>query len=62
MRFGGLSLSEEQVLVNQPPSLDKETSSPIGRRIWSVTLGVTALLVLLGIIFLLVAHHIGLPK
>lgn len=46
----------------EPPSLQKETSTRTGRRLWMVTLGVTALLILIGIIMLLVGKHIGLPK
>jgi hypothetical protein len=45
-----------------PPSLQKETSTRTGRRLWMVTLGITALLILIGIILLLVGRHIGLPK
>jgi hypothetical protein len=48
--------------MEQPVSLSKETSTRTGRRLWIVTLGVTALLVLIGIIFLLVGKHIGFPK
>ena len=48
--------------MEQPPSLDKEMSTRPGRRLWMVTLGTTALLVLIGIIFLLVSKHIGFPK
>jgi hypothetical protein len=48
--------------MEQAASLSKETSTRTGRRLWIVTLGVTALLVLIGIIFLLVGKHIGFPK
>jgi hypothetical protein len=44
----------------QPPSLDKETSTQTGRRLWSVTLGIAGLLILIGLIFLLIGKHIGL--
>jgi hypothetical protein len=46
--------------MEQPPSLQKETSERTGRRLWSVTLGIIALLILVTVIFLLVAKHIGL--
>jgi hypothetical protein len=46
--------------MEHPPSLSKETSTPTGRRLWIVTLGITALLALIGIVFLLVGKHIGL--
>jgi hypothetical protein len=48
--------------MEEPPSLTEETSTRTGRKLWAVTLSVTALLVVIGIIFLLVGHHIGLPK
>ena len=41
------------------PSADKEASTPSGRRLWLVTLGVFGLLVVLGIAFLLLGKHIG---
>jgi len=47
--------------MEQPPSLDKETSTRTGRRLWSVTLGIAGLLILIGLIFLLIGKHIGLP-
>jgi hypothetical protein len=48
--------------MEEPPSLSQETATRSGRRLWMVTLGVTALLVLIGIVFLLVGNHIGFPK
>ena len=48
--------------MQEPPSLSKETSTRTGRKLWTLTLSVTVLLVLIGIIFLFVGHHIGLPK
>ena len=48
--------------MEEPPSRSKETSTRTGRKLWTVTLSMTALLVVIGIIFLLVGHHIGLPK
>ncbi len=48
--------------MEQPPSFSKETSTRTGRHLWTVTLGITALLVLIGTIFLLVGKHLGLPK
>jgi hypothetical protein len=48
--------------MESPPSLSKETSTPSGRRLWMVTLGVTALIVLIGIVMMLVGRHIGLPR
>ena len=46
--------------MDQPPSLQKETSTRTGRRLWSVTLGITTLLILIGIVSLLIGRHIGL--
>jgi len=46
----------------EQPSLEKEVSTATGCRLWSVTLGVTGLLSVLAIIFLLVGKHIGLPN
>jgi hypothetical protein len=46
----------------EPPSLQKETSTRTGRRLWMVTLGITALLVVIAIIMLLVGKHIGFLK
>jgi hypothetical protein len=48
--------------MEEQPSLEKETSTKTGRRLWVVTLSISGLLVLIGIIFLLVGRHIGLPK
>jgi hypothetical protein len=53
---------QPEACMEQPPSLEKEMSKRTGRKLWTVTLSVTALLVVIGIIFLLVGHHIGLPK
>jgi hypothetical protein len=48
--------------MEQPPSLEQEKSTTVGRRLWTVTLGVSGLLVVILVIFLLISHHIGLPK
>ncbi len=48
--------------MEPPPSLNKEMSTQTGRRLWKVTLGTAALLVLIGLIFLLVGNHIGFQK
>jgi hypothetical protein len=45
----------------EQPSLEKETSTSTGRQLWKVTLGVTGLLLVVGLIFLLIGKHIGLP-
>ena len=39
------------------PTLDKELSTPAGRRLWQISLGVTGLLAVIGIIFLVLAKH-----
>jgi hypothetical protein len=46
----------------EPPSLQKETSTRTGRRLWTVTIGISALLILIGIIFLLVGKNMGFLK
>lgn len=46
------------------PSAGDEASTPTGRRLWEVTLGVFGVLVVVGIIFLLIGnriYHIGFP-
>jgi hypothetical protein len=48
--------------MEESPSLAKETSTKTGRRLWTVTLGISALIVVIGVIFLLVGRHIGFPK
>jgi hypothetical protein len=48
--------------MENPPSLGKEMSTRTGRRLWTVTIGVTALIVVVGIVLLLVGRHIGFPK
>ena len=48
-------------MVDQP-SLQKEVSTRTGRRLWQVTLGITALLILIATVLLLVGKHIGLPN
>jgi hypothetical protein len=47
--------------MEQPPSLEKEISTRTGRRLWGVTLGIAGLLILIGLIFLFIGQHIGLP-
>jgi hypothetical protein len=44
----------------QEPSLQQETSTPAGRRLWRLTLSVAGLLLVIGIVFLIIGHHIGL--
>lgn len=41
----------------EQPSLEKEVSTRTGRRLWMVTLGVTGLLVVIGVIFVVLAKH-----
>jgi hypothetical protein len=48
--------------MTDQPSLQQETSTRTGRRLWMVTLGVAALLILITIIFLVVGKHLGLPQ
>jgi hypothetical protein len=48
--------------MEQPPSLENEISTKTGRRLWFVTIGISALLGVVVVIFLLIGKHIGLPK
>jgi hypothetical protein len=57
--FGRISHAQEFFMV-QEPSLQQETSTPAGRRLWRITLSVAGLFLVIGIVFLIIGHHIGL--